>query len=43
MLIGLSHPLQSGQQIRLEFVTVAREGRQTVTRVIVPVVKAQPR
>ncbi len=43
MLIDLTHPLQSGQQIRLEFVTVDREGRRTVTRTVVPVTKEHPR
>ena len=43
MLIELSHPLQTGQQINIEFVTEDGKGRQTVTNVVVPVVKEVPR
>ena len=43
MLMDLNRPLQAGQQIRLEFVTVDREGRRSVTPIVVPVVKALPR
>ena len=39
MLIDLPRPLEAGQQLGLELVTVDRQGRRDVTRIFVPVVK----